>query len=148
MYSLSSLEIYPRMCSAALFPVPCDLCRQSLCRQSVAGGGSWFVLDSMYCRTLTLFIWWPDSEPKKLLDQPKSTRQINSCLDDHDGIFRNQRNFPTVFCTHLKKFSDSFLSALRQYVYQNQSSTTWARPYVLQSCNPLFYHHCAFWTDI
>ncbi len=29
-------------------------------------------------------------------------------FDIHDGIFRNQRNFPTIFWSHAKEFSDNF----------------------------------------
>jgi hypothetical protein len=33
--------------------------------------------------------------------------------DDEDRIFRNHRNFPTVFCSPAKEFSDNFPSTFR-----------------------------------
>ena len=48
------------------------------------GGGCWVVLETIFCRSLTL-CFWPDSEPTKLLDHPKQKprrggglRQINT----------------------------------------------------------------------
>ncbi len=49
------------------------------------GGGCWVLLETIFCRSLTLSIW-PDSERTKLLDHPKQKpsrggvlRQINTC---------------------------------------------------------------------
>jgi hypothetical protein len=49
------------------------------------GGGCWVLLETMFCRSLTLCIW-PESEPTKLLDHPKQKpsregglRHTNTC---------------------------------------------------------------------
>ncbi len=51
------------------------------------GGGCWVLLESIFCRGLTLCIW-PDSEPTKLLDHHKQKprmggilRKINTCRE-------------------------------------------------------------------
>jgi hypothetical protein len=65
---------------------PPSLCH-SVYRQCVAGRGwvYWVLLETIFCRSLTLCIW-PDSEPTKLPDHPKQKprrgeglRQINTC---------------------------------------------------------------------
>jgi hypothetical protein len=38
--------------------------------------------------------------------------------DDEDGIFRNHRNFLTVFCSPAKEFSDNFPSTFRLMNHQ------------------------------
>jgi hypothetical protein len=38
--------------------------------------------------------------------------------DDKDGIFRNHRNFPAVFCSPAKEFSDNFPSTFRRMNHQ------------------------------
>ncbi len=58
--------------------------------------------------------------------------------DDEDGIFLNQRNFPTVFWSHTKEISGNFPSAFQQWI-KIKSSTTWAQTYVLQGSNLLLY---------
>jgi hypothetical protein len=66
--SSHSLEIYSRMCSAALFPVQPSL-PVTKYMQTVCGGGrgeGWVVLKKIFCRTFTLSMW-PDSDPTKLL---------------------------------------------------------------------------------
>ncbi len=41
--------------------------------------------------------------------------QVNpTSSDDEDGIFRNHRNFPTVFCSPAKEFYDNFPSTFRR----------------------------------
>jgi hypothetical protein len=40
------------------------------------GGGCWVLLETLFCRSLTLCIW-PDSEPTKLLDHPKTCRNVS-----------------------------------------------------------------------
>ncbi len=40
--------------------------------------------------------------------------------DDEDGIFRNHRNFPTVFCSPAKEFSDNFPSTFQRMNHQKQ----------------------------
>ncbi len=65
----------------------------------------------------------------------------SASFDNYDGIFRNQRNFTTIFWSHAKEFSDNFPSAFRQLI-KIKSNTTWARSFVLQGGNLLFYH-CA-----
>jgi hypothetical protein len=53
--------------------------------------------------------------------------QVNPTIsDDEGGIFLNQRNFPTIFWSQAKEFSDNFPSAFRQWI-KFKSSTTWAR---------------------
>jgi len=49
----------------------------------LAMGGYWVVLETIFCKSLTL---WPDSQPTNLLDHPKQKsrsggdlRQINTC---------------------------------------------------------------------
>jgi hypothetical protein len=56
---------------------------QTLC--GLEGGGCWVVLETIFCRSLTL-CFWPDSEPTKLLHHRKQKprrrgglRQINTC---------------------------------------------------------------------
>ncbi len=71
--------------SVSLSPFP--LSTYSLYRQCVAGTGwgCWVLLETIFCRSLTLCIW-PDSEPKKLLFHSKQKprrggglREINAC---------------------------------------------------------------------
>jgi hypothetical protein len=43
------------------------------------GGGCWVLLETIFCRSLTLCIW-PDSEPTKLLDHPKLNPRVGGGL--------------------------------------------------------------------
>ncbi len=55
---------------SSLPPLIPSLCEQVYSTQCVRGGGGCGVLlETIFCRILTLCIW-PDSEPKKLLDHP------------------------------------------------------------------------------
>jgi hypothetical protein len=57
-------------------PSPFPKSKYNIYRQSVSGkgwwkgGGCWVVLETIFCRSLTL-CFWPDSEPTKLLYHPK-----------------------------------------------------------------------------
>ncbi len=69
-------------------PRPPSLCQSTEYTDSAwqgGGGGCWVLLETIFCRSLTLSIW-PDSEPTKLLYHPKQKprrggglRQINTC---------------------------------------------------------------------
>ncbi len=58
-------------------------CVNSIYRQCVAvmgWGGCWVLLETIFCRCLTLWIW-PDSELTKLLDHPKQKpRMTTFCI--------------------------------------------------------------------
>ncbi len=67
---------------------PPSQCQSAVYKDSVwlgGGEGCWVLLETIFCRSLTLCIW-PDSEPTKLLDHPKrkpkkgrGRRRINTC---------------------------------------------------------------------
>ncbi len=59
--------------------------------------------------------------------------------DDEDGIFRNHRNFPMVFCSPAKEFSDNFRQLSDEWIIK--SSTSGTRSHDLQGYNPLLYHY-------
>ncbi len=82
---------------------PPSLCH-SVYRQCVAGRGwvYWVLLETIFCRSLTLCIW-PDSEPTKLPDHPKQKprrgeglRQI--CKHLPQSLFIGQIFWMTTFC--------------------------------------------------
>ncbi len=61
-------------------PSPFPVTKYSICRWLGWGGGCWVLLETIFC------MFWPDSEPTKLLDHPKQKprrggglRQINTC---------------------------------------------------------------------
>ncbi len=61
------------------------------------GGGCWVVLETIFCRSLTL-CFWPDSEPTKLLHYPKQKprrgrglRQINTCARNYRPSCRENK---------------------------------------------------------
>ncbi len=67
------------------FPPPFPVLTKQYVGLGGGGEGCWVVLETIFCMSLTLCIW-PDSEPTKLLDQPKQKprrggglRQINTC---------------------------------------------------------------------
>ncbi len=62
-------------------------------------------------------------------------------LDDADGIFRNQRNFPTVFGSHAKEFSTIFRQLSDEWI-KIKSGTIGTQTSVLQDYILLLYH-CA-----
>ncbi len=81
----------------------CELCNL-LSRSS---GGCWVLLETIFCRNLTLCLW-PDSEPTKLLNHSKQKprrggrlRQINTCgkVYLHVNFFR-WRHFALVSTLH------------------------------------------------
>ncbi len=68
-----------------LSPLPCVKVKyvQTVCGCEWGGGGCCVLLETIFCRSLTLPIW-PDSEPTKLLDHPKQIsegglRQKDTC---------------------------------------------------------------------
>ncbi len=65
-------------------PFPVQYCIYRVCDWEGVGG-CWVLLETIFCRSLTLCNW-PDSEPTELLDHPKQIRrrggvprQINTC---------------------------------------------------------------------
>ncbi len=68
---------------AQLSPLPCVKKYLVRIQCVIVGGGRGMGLETIFCRSFTLCIW-PDSEPTKLLENPKprrggGLRQINTC---------------------------------------------------------------------
>ncbi len=72
------------------------------------GGGCWVLLETIFCRSLTLCLW-PDSELAKLLDHPKQKpsrglRQINTCriafYRSNISSFQALADIPTLSAVH------------------------------------------------
>jgi hypothetical protein len=63
--------------------------------------------------------------------------------DVEDGIFRNQWNFPTVFGSHAREFSDNFLSTFRRKNQKQHHRDLILCPSGLQSIT-LSLHHILF----
>ncbi len=67
VFSTQLCELLPsNLLSGSILPPPQP---PSLCQSTVCGG-CWVLLETIFCRSLTLCMW-PDSEPIKLLDHLK-----------------------------------------------------------------------------
>jgi hypothetical protein len=66
--------------------------------------------------------------------------------DDEDGIFLNHRNFPMVFCSPAKEFSDNFPSTFRRMNHQKwHQQDSIPRPSGLQSTTLPLRHSPFMW---
>ncbi len=72
----SFVNCCPHLSGSILPPVPMSEC--SIYRKC-GGGGCWVLLETIFCRSLTLCIW-PDSEPTKFLDHSKEKRRREGVL--------------------------------------------------------------------
>ncbi len=80
--------------SSSPLPPPPSLCQSTVYTDNVllgmswgGGRGCWVVLETKFCWSLTLCIW-PDSEPTKLLDQPKQKPRRGGCLRQKNTCHR------------------------------------------------------------
>ncbi len=120
-------------------PPPPPFPKYSTYRQCVAGRGRggvvWVVLETIFCRSLTLY-FWPDSEPTKLLYHPKQKPRRVGGLRQINTLPQNPFTGQSFRFRHLLLLSIS-LSFLRYCPFDNFMVLELYRPFgffIVVSC--------------
>ncbi len=118
-------------------PLPCVKVQYVQYKQCVLGGGGcWVVLESIFCRSLTLCIW-PDSETTKLLHHPKQKpRREEGASDRQTPAAKSLYGyiFLTTFCVafYQSNLSQRILSSRPPFIlitdYLLHDLSTFAAP--------------------